>query len=155
MATKVKGLFKGFKNITQIFVVKEHEMEIGYPTDVKHVAHIGWDSASVNAPSWMNEFKTSNDLSTTPLSSHGQTRETSRISQNPDQPRGLQPTLVANVDCTHPDKPKAPRKTKRKKCKVSSPSSSSRSSRRSSRSRAAQCTTVEEAGEMSQICTLE
>ena len=36
-------------------VVKEHEMEIGYPTDVKHVAHIGWDSAAGNAsPSWVN-----------------------------------------------------------------------------------------------------
>jgi len=35
-------------------VVKEHEMEIGYPTDVKHVAHIGWDSAAGNAsPSWV------------------------------------------------------------------------------------------------------
>jgi len=33
--------------------VKEHEMEIGYQTDVKHVAHIGWDNASVTAPSWV------------------------------------------------------------------------------------------------------
>ncbi|XP_062220921.1 CRIB domain-containing protein RIC7-like [Phragmites australis] len=32
-------------------------MQIGNPTDVKHVAHIGWDNASVTAPSWMNEFK--------------------------------------------------------------------------------------------------
>ena len=30
-------------------------MEIGYPTDVKHVAHIGWDGGpSVNTPSWVN-----------------------------------------------------------------------------------------------------
>ncbi|XP_062217853.1 CRIB domain-containing protein RIC7-like [Phragmites australis] len=36
---------------------KEPEMQIGNPTDVKHVAHIGWDNASVTAPSWMNEFK--------------------------------------------------------------------------------------------------
>lgn len=36
-------------------VVKEREMEIGYPTDVKHVAHIGWDgpSGSGSAPSWV------------------------------------------------------------------------------------------------------
>jgi hypothetical protein len=34
---------------------KENEMEIGYPTDVKHVAHIGWDSAASNAsPSWVS-----------------------------------------------------------------------------------------------------
>nr|CAB3485832.1 unnamed protein product [Digitaria exilis] len=50
MAYKAKGFFK---IISRIFVVKEHEMEIGYPTDVKHVAHIGWDSAAGNAsPSW-------------------------------------------------------------------------------------------------------
>ncbi|XP_010923956.2 CRIB domain-containing protein RIC10 [Elaeis guineensis] len=133
MATKAKGLFKGFKSITQIFVAKEHEMEIGYPTDVKHVAHIGWDGASANSPSWMNEFKTSNDFSTS--SNHGRTKETTCISQGDfDQPRGVQPTVSTNVDCAQPDKPKASRKTKRKKCKVSSPSSSTRSSRRSSRS---------------------
>lgn len=28
-------------------------MEIGYPTDVKHVAHIGWDGQSGTAPSWV------------------------------------------------------------------------------------------------------
>lgn len=32
-------------------VVKDREMEIGYPTDVKHVAHIGWDGQSGTAPS--------------------------------------------------------------------------------------------------------
>ncbi|XP_072980815.1 CRIB domain-containing protein RIC6-like [Typha angustifolia] len=34
-------------------------MQIGYPTDVKHVAHIGWDGPSVNnaQPAWMNEFR--------------------------------------------------------------------------------------------------
>ncbi|CAA0396815.1 CRIB domain [Arabidopsis suecica] len=36
-------------------------MQIGNPTDVKHVAHIGWDGPSDNAtaPSWMNDFKSS------------------------------------------------------------------------------------------------
>ena len=28
-------------------------MEIGFPTDVKHVAHIGWDGPSVHSPSWV------------------------------------------------------------------------------------------------------
>lgn len=32
---------------------KEHEMEIGLPTDVKHVSHIGWDRSSDHAPSWV------------------------------------------------------------------------------------------------------
>lgn len=41
-----------------IFIVfaeneKEPEMQIGFPTDVKHVAHIGWDGPSVNSPSWV------------------------------------------------------------------------------------------------------
>ncbi|KAG6383007.1 hypothetical protein SASPL_157265 [Salvia splendens] len=63
MATAVKGIFKGFKyTISQFFVVKEREIEIGYPTDVKHVAHIGWEGASGTAPSWMSEFKTGPDL---------------------------------------------------------------------------------------------
>lgn len=34
-------------------VLKEREMEIGYPTDVKHVAHIGWDGPSGTGPSWV------------------------------------------------------------------------------------------------------
>lgn len=32
---------------------KEEEMQIGYPTDVKHVAHIGADGPSANTPSWV------------------------------------------------------------------------------------------------------
>ncbi|KAJ0966501.1 hypothetical protein J5N97_023418 [Dioscorea zingiberensis] len=34
---------------------EEQEMQIGYPTDVKHVAHIGWDGPSVSSsPSWVD-----------------------------------------------------------------------------------------------------
>lgn len=36
-----------------LVVVKEPEIEIGFPTDVKHVAHIGWDGPSGTAPSWV------------------------------------------------------------------------------------------------------
>ncbi|KAA8548832.1 hypothetical protein F0562_000516 [Nyssa sinensis] len=32
-------------------------MQIGYPTDVKHLSHIGWDGPSANSPSWLKEFK--------------------------------------------------------------------------------------------------
>lgn len=35
---------------------KEPEMEIGFPTDVKHVAHIGWDGPSVHSPSWVKSL---------------------------------------------------------------------------------------------------
>ena len=58
MATTMKGLLKGLRYITQIFdEEKEDEMQIGFPTDVKHVAHIGNDGPATNAPSWMNDFK--------------------------------------------------------------------------------------------------
>lgn len=37
---------------------KEEEIQIGNPTDVKHVAHIGWDGPSANAtaPSWVCSY---------------------------------------------------------------------------------------------------
>ncbi|KAK7277493.1 hypothetical protein RJT34_22506 [Clitoria ternatea] len=70
--SKVKGLLKGFRYISQIFESeKEQEIQIGYPTDVKHVAHIGWDGPSVNSPSWMNEFKTSPGFASAPLNLTG------------------------------------------------------------------------------------
>ncbi|VAH36890.1 unnamed protein product [Triticum turgidum subsp. durum] len=56
---KMKGFFKGFKIISQIFAAKEQEMVIGRPTDVKHVAHIGWSSSTPGmltgnaSPSWV------------------------------------------------------------------------------------------------------
>ncbi|KAJ4824374.1 hypothetical protein Tsubulata_034883 [Turnera subulata] len=82
MGTKVKGLMRGLRYISQIFATnveiehlyeeaglsdeKEKEIEIGFPTDVKHVAHIGWDGPSNanttgtnNNPSWMKEFSSS------------------------------------------------------------------------------------------------
>nr|GMC89844.1 CRIB domain-containing protein RIC10-like [Ipomoea batatas] len=70
MRTKMKGTFKaGFKYISSIFVVKEPEIEIqiGYPTDVKHVAHIGWDGQTGAAPSWMKEFKQGPDFAATSI----------------------------------------------------------------------------------------
>jgi hypothetical protein len=38
-----------------VAAAKEREMEIGCPTDVKHVAHIGWGSSSMGSasPSWV------------------------------------------------------------------------------------------------------
>lgn len=36
-------------------VVKEEEIQIGLPTDVKHVAHIGLDGPSGSAPSWVRK----------------------------------------------------------------------------------------------------
>ncbi|XVF62831.1 hypothetical protein PTKIN_Ptkin09bG0040100 [Pterospermum kingtungense] len=45
-------------------------MEIGLPTDVKHVAHIGLDGPSANKPSWMSEFKAAPELSSAPVNSN-------------------------------------------------------------------------------------
>ncbi|KAF3796332.1 CRIB domain-containing protein [Nymphaea thermarum] len=73
MGTKMKGLLKGLRYISQIFETneKEREMEIGYPTDVKHVAHIGWDGPSVNNPSWMSEYRSVPEFSSAPLTPTG------------------------------------------------------------------------------------
>ncbi|CAL9206604.1 unnamed protein product [Musa hybrid cultivar] len=57
MGTKMKkGILKPLKYFSQIFDNKEDDMQIGFPTDVKHVAHIGWDGPSVSSPSWMKEY---------------------------------------------------------------------------------------------------
>ncbi|CAN8311178.1 unnamed protein product [Cochlearia groenlandica] len=66
----MKSLLKGLRYVSQIFEnEKEPEMKIGTPTDVKHVAHIGWDGGSVNqsSPSWMNDFNASGGFSSAPL----------------------------------------------------------------------------------------
>ncbi|KAK1395353.1 CRIB domain-containing protein [Heracleum sosnowskyi] len=54
----VKGILKGLRYISQIFEKEEEEEEeiqIGNPTDVKHVAHIGNEGPSNSKPSWMKE----------------------------------------------------------------------------------------------------
>ncbi|KAF8687372.1 hypothetical protein HU200_043059 [Digitaria exilis] len=57
MVITMKGIFRGLKIIAQIFKLEhEHEIEIGYPTDVRHLSHIGL-SATGSCPSWMNEFR--------------------------------------------------------------------------------------------------
>ncbi|CAN1180773.1 CRIB domain-containing protein RIC1 [Linum perenne] len=69
MTTKVKGLLKGLKYSVShnLFNEKEQEIEIGFPTDVKHVAHIGSDGPSSTTPSWMTEFKSGQDTMSGPL----------------------------------------------------------------------------------------
>ncbi|KAH9325790.1 hypothetical protein KI387_005968, partial [Taxus chinensis] len=74
---KWKRSVKGY--LSRLFVFKEYEMQIGYPTDVKHVAHIGWDGPSVNGPSLMDELRPAPDFSSAPLSDFGQPRDPSWI----------------------------------------------------------------------------
>ncbi|CAH9129480.1 unnamed protein product [Cuscuta epithymum] len=81
MSTKVKGLIKGLRYISQIFdEEKEAEIQIGFPTDVKHVAHIGWDGPSaVDNPTWMNEFKGAGALKSAPLGQPVDSKENPEI----------------------------------------------------------------------------
>ncbi|XP_059632832.1 CRIB domain-containing protein RIC4-like isoform X1 [Cornus florida] len=59
----IHRLIRSFRNFSQLFVYKEEmeemeemEMEIGLPTDVKHVTHIGWDGSTTTNPvkGWEN-----------------------------------------------------------------------------------------------------
>lgn len=76
----MKGLLKGLRYISQIFDEdKEPDMQIGFPTDVKHVAHIGWDGPSVDSPSWMKEFKSPTGFQSAPLAIPGDPKENPEI----------------------------------------------------------------------------
>ncbi|KAF8391834.1 hypothetical protein HHK36_022172 [Tetracentron sinense] len=54
ISTGLQRLIKSFKSFSHLFVYKEEteemEMEIGLPTDVKHVTHIGWDGSATTNP---------------------------------------------------------------------------------------------------------
>ncbi|KAL3725666.1 hypothetical protein ACJRO7_030664 [Eucalyptus globulus] len=57
ISTGIQRLFKGFRSVSHLFVYKEEDMqeeeteiEIGLPTDVKHVTHIGWDGCAALNP---------------------------------------------------------------------------------------------------------
>ncbi|CAM0946799.1 unnamed protein product [Alopecurus aequalis] len=151
MAVKMKGIFKGLRIISQMFAHKEHEMEIGFPTDVKHVAHIGLGTSDTS-PSWMNEFKSGEDMSAGSVSTAGQSRQTSWTSTDFEPARSILPTEI-----NFPDKPaqeassssscapRGPRKVRRKKTRTSSPTCSARSS--SSRSRASFATAYDDFNE--------
>ncbi|KAL1342720.1 hypothetical protein HN51_029240 [Arachis hypogaea] len=131
MAATFKGIKKSFKYIAQIFAVKEQrELEIGYPTDVKHVAHIGWDGPSGNGPSWMNEFKTAPDF-TTSLGNLDELRDNSSLALTPswssqdfEDSIGSQSTPSVLKGIHSAGVPRVPKKPKRKKTKSTSSSES-------------------------------
>ncbi|XP_058739473.1 CRIB domain-containing protein RIC1 [Vicia villosa] len=135
MATTFKGIRKSFKYITQIFVVKEREMEIGYPTDVKHVAHVGWDGPSGNGPSWMDDFKKVPDFSTS-IGNLGEIRDSDPMAVTSlwSSLERQQSSSIYNSLSSVAGNPSIREKPKQKKLK--SPSSSRSPSSSSRRSRA-------------------
>ncbi|XP_021719654.1 CRIB domain-containing protein RIC10-like isoform X2 [Chenopodium quinoa] len=137
MTTKIKGMCKGsFKYISNIFVVKEREMEIGLPTDVKHVAHIGWDGPEGTTPSWMSEFGGGSDLAVRSMGgSAGGSREQTWTSQDFERSFGRQTstTKLSNFPPSNSNSKKVRRK--KTKSSNSSPKSGSARSSRSSKSR--------------------
>ncbi|XP_030529341.1 CRIB domain-containing protein RIC4 isoform X2 [Rhodamnia argentea] len=56
ISTGIHRLFKGFRSFSHLFDKEEDmegeemEIEIGLPTDVKHVTHIGWDGCAALDP---------------------------------------------------------------------------------------------------------
>ncbi|XP_038888498.1 CRIB domain-containing protein RIC7-like [Benincasa hispida] len=140
---KMKGLLKGLRYISQIFDnEKEPEMQIGFPTDVKHVAHIGWDGPSVNSPSWMNEFKAPPGISSAPHQEDASGQWASQDSKRdmavttrdlPELPKSSrrQSSTVGGSVGESPTTREKSEKTKSKKSSKSKESSSS-DSRRSS-----------------------
>ncbi|KAK4439311.1 CRIB domain-containing protein RIC10 [Sesamum alatum] len=134
----MKGIYKGFKYMTQIFVVKDREIEIGCPTDVQHVAHIGWDGQSGSAPSWMNNFKTGPDFAQTSIGNSGSALSpwsSQDFGESTRQQSGTEPEMFKDIPPS--DLPPVKKKPKRKKCKPaaapSSPTSNSGSTSRTSR----------------------
>ncbi|CAH1420076.1 unnamed protein product [Lactuca virosa] len=66
---KVKGLLKGLRYISQVFEEdKKQEIQIGGPTDVKHLAHVGCDGPAQESPSWMKGYGTPDQFASSDLS---------------------------------------------------------------------------------------
>ncbi|XP_015088827.1 CRIB domain-containing protein RIC10 [Solanum pennellii] len=98
MGNKMKGIIKGFKYMFNNFAVKERELEIGCPTDVKHVAHIGWDGQSGNAPSWMNQFKKGPDFAAASIGINSGSSLSPWTSQGVGESNEAQSTSETNKD---------------------------------------------------------
>ncbi|KAK8622467.1 hypothetical protein V6N13_117379 [Hibiscus sabdariffa] len=116
-------------------------MQIGNPTDVKHVAHIGMNGPAATKPSWMNGFNSAQELSSqdgnlgnqeslpptekqkkqrrkvTIENGHGTAMEFPKGSENGEKQR--RPRSIRNTDGESPsvDLPDIPKKSRRKKSK--------------------------------------
>ncbi|KAK9681611.1 hypothetical protein RND81_10G014800 [Saponaria officinalis] len=134
--TKIKGICKGsFKYISHLFVVKERELEIGSPTDVKHVAHIGWDGTDGTSPSWMNDFKGGSEVAIRSVGSIGGSRDPTWSSQDFERTLGQQPSSARSSNAPPANMASMAMKQRRKKANSnnSSPKTSSARTSRSSK----------------------
>ncbi|KAM0868362.1 hypothetical protein ACQ4PT_041356 [Festuca glaucescens] len=138
---KMKGIFKSFRIISQMFASKEQEMEIGCPTDVKHVAHIGWNTStgtlSGNAPpGWMTAIGGSSDFRSMGNFAIAAASEGTSWASQDFEPRDMSPLGLASEitgqDATvaptcGPDAPRPTKKIRRrsKRTTAESPATSS------------------------------
>ncbi|MCO5607486.1 hypothetical protein L7F22_061682 [Adiantum nelumboides] len=99
--------------VTEAFRWQEQELEIGYPTDVKHVAHVGWDGPSVRGPSWIDELKQSPNYATGPLKEFGQPTNSDWIHDCPGHGDQLGPPPPLPAEFLGPIVPEAERKHSR------------------------------------------
>ena len=101
----VARLLRGFKNLShQIFAVydeedeeeEEPEMVIGLPTDVKHVAHIGWDGSTSTTSSVRSWNRAAPPPGTTaPATASASTSVSASSSAAPPPPQAQPPALSA------------------------------------------------------------
>ncbi|KAI4365060.1 hypothetical protein MLD38_021080 [Melastoma candidum] len=125
----IKEFYKGFKFISQIFVVKEdeEEMEIGLPTDVKHVAHIGGDGPSGCGPAWMKDFRGAPEFQSSLREAADQSLPPEGTTESTMDGK---PTSSRSTDnATREEARRMPKKHRRKKIKSTTSSQSKRSSR--------------------------
>ncbi|XP_010455805.1 PREDICTED: CRIB domain-containing protein RIC10-like [Camelina sativa] len=150
MSVKMKGIYKGFKCISQIFAVEKErdEIEIGFPTDVKHVAHIGWEGSSGSAPGWMSEFKVGAEVLSPRASSFSNARPSTSFftSSSTDFDQGSSQRTISDTlrdipPVTPINLPKNNKKSSRRK-KSASSASSPKSSRTSILSKSSYKSTV-------------
>ncbi|KAH7862683.1 hypothetical protein Vadar_008085 [Vaccinium darrowii] len=85
-------------------------MQIGNPTDVKHVAHIGSDGPSADSPSWMEDFKSPQGSESVPPTNNGDSKENpenKRVSEGSSQRGSRSKKSLTN------DLPELPKSTRR------------------------------------------
>ncbi|XP_051125840.1 CRIB domain-containing protein RIC10-like [Andrographis paniculata] len=120
----MKGLYKGVKYTLSQMFVKEPQLEIGCPTDVKHVAHVGWDGPSGGNPSWMNEYETGPEFAQTSVGNPTSGLPTYSTSRDCGESKQEQSSSDMAVRCKDiPESSEIPptkKRARRKKCKQGS-----------------------------------